>query len=409
MPPIQSFRKNHVPEQPDNVYYDLIITNIQSEKTEPVRIYYNQNRTNPIIDNTGQYELSIIRFSVDTQLLPVFIPFIKTGLSQTDPNLTIYSVSLSYLAPSGNQYYGQAFLEWSPQDTSAPVPPPPSANNGFQSTTGNYYYCYNYTWWCYIVLNAFKAAYATLEANVVAGGDTFPNGTGTNANAPPTFTFDTTTQTAVLSAPSLYYNNRDTSGNLNPQAIGIYFNNPLYQLFSSFAATYRGVGAVSGTDYRILVDNFGGTSEIILPTIPVGTGIIATQVFQEYSTTSNWTPVSGIVFTSNTIPIVPNGLSAPLIFNEASVVSLFSNNNANFAQIITDLETNENCYKPNLLYEPTAEYRFVSLVGTSPLTNIDVSVYWKTRLGELVPLYLPSGGSATLKFLFRKRIGEKLN
>jgi hypothetical protein len=126
-------------------------------------------------------------------------------------------------------------------------------------------------------------------------------------------------------------------------------------------------------------------------------------MFQEYSTVSNWTPCTGIVFVSNTIPIIPNGLSAPLIFDENQVVSLFSSNNANFANIITDIETNENCYKPNLLYAPTAEYRRISMVGNNPLTNIDVSVFWKNKLGILTPLYLPSGGSVTLKFLFEKR------
>ena len=140
---------------------------------------------------------------------------------------------------------------------------------------------------------------------------------------------------------------------------------------------------------------------MILPTI--GGIITYTQVFQEYSTISNWTPCAGIVFVSNTIPIVPNGLSAPLIFYEGSILNAFSGNNANFAQIITDIETNQNCYKPNLLYAPTAEYRRISMSGTNPLTNIDVSVFWKNKLGELIPLYLPSGGTATLKFLFEKK------
>lgn len=388
----QKFSKTSVPSSPENIYYDLIITNIQSELTAPVPISYNQNRTNPIISNTGDYDLSIIRFSVDTQLLPVFIPFIQTGITQTNRNLTIYSVTLTYTT-GGTTYYAQEYIEWIAQDKSAPVPPPPSQNNGKQSSNGTYYYCYSYQWLCYLVLTAFQNAFTSLSNQVIAGGGAFP------VNFSPIISFDVNTSSAVISAESQYYDNTVA----NP--VNIYFNNPLYQLFSSFPAVYNGTSSPSGTDYKILIDNFGGTSQIYIPNIVPsgGTQYLCTQAFQEYSTVSNWTPVSGIVFTSNTIPIVSNGLSAPLIFNEASIESVFSGNNANFAQIITDLESNVNCYKPNLLYAPTAEYRRISMVGNNPLTNIDVQVFWKSRLGELIPLYLPSGGTATLKFLFEKR------
>jgi hypothetical protein len=135
-----------------------------------------------------------------------------------------------------------------------------------------------------------------------------------------------------------------------------------------------------------------------------GSPIPCVKVNQEYSTISNWSPVSSIVFTSNTIPIISNQLSAPLIYSESGVLQ-FGGNNSNFAQIITDLETNELCYKPNLMYNPSAQYRIVSMVGSQSLSNIDVSVFWKSRLGILYPLLLISGSSCTLKFLFTKKTG----
>ena len=45
--------KNPVPINPDNVYYDLVITNVKSETTPPLPIYFNENRTNPIVNNSG--------------------------------------------------------------------------------------------------------------------------------------------------------------------------------------------------------------------------------------------------------------------------------------------------------------------------------------------------------------------
>ena len=87
-----------VPVNPDHVYFDLVITNIKSEYTEPIPIYFNENRTNPIINNSGDYDMSIVRFQLDTQALPLWIPEIQAN--QSDPNLTIYSVTMSYL-PEG--------------------------------------------------------------------------------------------------------------------------------------------------------------------------------------------------------------------------------------------------------------------------------------------------------------------
>ena len=84
----------------DNIYYDLTITNIKSETTEPVPIYFNENRQIPILQNSGDYRLSITRFQVDTQMLPLFIPEIESN--QDDPNKTIYSITYSYLPVGEN-------------------------------------------------------------------------------------------------------------------------------------------------------------------------------------------------------------------------------------------------------------------------------------------------------------------
>ena len=38
---------------PRQVYYDVVVTNVKSETTEPPNLYFNENRANPIIQNTG--------------------------------------------------------------------------------------------------------------------------------------------------------------------------------------------------------------------------------------------------------------------------------------------------------------------------------------------------------------------
>ena len=124
---------------PDNVYYDLVFTNLKSDKTEPIQIQFNENRAKSILSNTGEYDLSIVRFSVDTQTLPVWIPEIQSN--QSDRDLTIYSVSLSYL-PVGaiTPFVQQTFINWRPQNVNAILPPAPSSTgSGYQSDAGAYY------------------------------------------------------------------------------------------------------------------------------------------------------------------------------------------------------------------------------------------------------------------------------
>jgi len=67
------------------------------------------------------------------------------------------------------------------------------------------------------------------------------------------------------------------------------------------------------------------------------------------------------------------------------------------------LVTDTGFYKPSITYEPSAEYRLISMTGNQPLTNIDISVFLKTRVGQLIPFRLNSGGTCTIKILFTKK------
>jgi hypothetical protein len=216
----------------------------------------------------------------------------------------------------------------------------------------------------------------------------------------PVITWDVTSNSAILQAQFQYYDEQQTA------KVKIYFNPPLFALFNSFPAYNFGTGAsVSlGRNYQMLIADFTGVNTILLPTNPTppATQTIWTQMFQEFSTIDTWSPVASIVFTSNTIPIISNQLSAPLVFNNGQSSSGIGNN-ANFAQIITDMTTNQQVFKPNVLYNPTAEYRRIDMTGNTPLTNIDINVYWRDKLGQLIPFTLASGATASVKFLFERK------
>lgn len=378
-------------ETPDKVYYDITISNLQNTTTAPPTIYFNETRNSPFILDPESYYLSIVRFTLDTNTLPIITPDIQPA-PNSNLNLTNYSITLEWTNPVApfQTFTQQTFLIFIPQNLQAIVPAPPSqTNNGLQNNQTGYYDIYNYQYWIQLVNNTFTACYNALNAQVVAAGLVLPS-----PNAP-VMSWDTQQNVAILNADVAGYN--DAVANY----IKIYFNPPLFNLFSSFPFIIESADVVpNGKNARLVMTGFGGANQVQFP--PVAPTYIALQIVQEYSTISLWTPITSIVFTSNTLPIVANQVSAPLLFFNNQRFTT-GGNNSNIAQIITDFVANEGIYKPSITYIPSAQYRLVNLVGNSPLYNIDVEVFYKNRVGEFIPVRLGSGGTATIKILFTRK------
>jgi len=380
---------------PDQVYYDLTITNLNNGDVNPVNspvLIFNEQRQNAIINNTGEYYLSIVRFQLDTTSLPILAPIIEdyfTQISQlplTPPtnSKTIYSVTIVDNT-TGTPY--QVYIEWLPQinNVDVPAPPAPSATSPIQIAS-EWYFCYNFEWFVNLVNTALQQALT--DAGLTAPTDIAVMGWNTSSNS-----------------ASLYLDQANFGG--STPLYSLYFNQALYTLFSSFPATYYGsVGVSNGLNYNINVPNTQGLNSIFLPVVVVApaTQTACIQINQEWDTTALWTPVSSIVFTSATFPIIPNRLSPPQAYDNGVLFNLNPNsNNSNFAQVITDIASADICYKPTLIYAPDAQYRLIDMVGNTPLTNINIQVFWKSKIGNFVPFRLATGNSCAMKLLFTKK------
>jgi hypothetical protein len=121
---------------------------------------------------------------------------------------------------------------------------------------------------------------------------------------------------------------------------------------------------------------------------------------QEISTIDTWSPVNSIVFTTSTLPIVINQSSAKATLGAEEFSQIVS---SGFDLIITDLQTNQQGSRPNVLYNPSAEYRRIDMTGNLPIQIIDISVKWRARTGQIMNFYLPRGGSCSIKILFERK------
>jgi hypothetical protein len=379
-------------DTPNKLYYDITISNLAATSTPAPPLYFNETRNSPFVLDPESYYLSIVRFTLDTNTLPVIQPDIQPN--QANRNLTSYSVTLEWDNPVApfQRFVQQTFLIYVPQNQQANPPAPPSQTaNGLQNNATGYYDIYNYQYFIFLVNQTFQNCFNALNAQVVAAGLALPS------IYAPVMSWDTQQNIALLSADNAGYN--DGVANY----IKIYFNPPLYNLFISFPFIIESQDVVpNGKNFRVIMSGFGGAN--LVPYPPVAPLYTALQIVQEYSTLALWTPITSIVFTSNTLPIVANQVSAPLLFFNGQKFQS-GGNNSNIAQVITDFVASEGIYKPNLVYTPTAEYRLVSLVGNTPLYNLDIEVFYRNRTGELIPFRLGSGNTATIKILFT-RIGS---
>lgn len=391
---------------PDQVYFDITVSNFQSTTTEPPVFYFNEQRSMPFISNPEEYYLSILRFTMETGSLPLFIPSIEP--LQADRNKTIYSVTMEYTAANGVTYTsGQTFVDWIPQDRGAQVPLAPLAcANGIQNNSTGYYNCYSYSYWIYLINVKMAAAFAALTTAVTSppASQTMPT------IYSPFLNWDTSSDQAVLYADANGFN-YVVNGAVTDK-IKIYFNAPMFGLFNSFPASYLGyAGIAAGKNYQLIIPSVGAVNLLVItpvqpPPPAPQTTYRAIALYQEYSTVANWSPITALVFTSNTIPIQSNQVSTPLIFDDSQRIA-FGGNNSSIANIITDMVSDNGQYRPNIVYTPTAEYRLITLYGNRPLFNVDLSIFYRTKTGTLIPYRINSGEAVTLKMGFLKKASYK--
>jgi len=353
-----------------------------------------------------------------------------------------------------------ANVYWTPDNTTL-LQPTKSQLNGVNTATFAYYHCHSYNNFIDKVNDAIREAYVAnfnrlwVEwVNILGVNNAtfikaeFINIVARCFSTPPYMVWNSTldanlylnTLFSVLGnyyAPSRTFSTSgttqvSTSGATQPFRLKLAFNASLYSLFSSFPATetiidgekffilnvpnqvpllqdnstipLRALPLIP--DYPFLYPYYDTATRVF--SIPYPVGSISSYPLQDYfillkqeiSTIDAWCPVGSIVFTSNQLPIIPSQFSSSNTTGNVPNSATIGNR---FALVITDLMTNQQGYRPNLIYNPTAEYRRLALTGNMGIRNIDINVFWRSKTGQLLPFRLQSGGSASLKLLFEKK------
>ena len=374
---------------PDLLYYDVLISNFQNTNISNRPAQYQDAREQAYLHNPDKYNLSVVRWTADTASLPVWRCSIQKDAPS--PNLSIYSITLTY---NGIPY--QVYLNYEPQSKATPVPGAPIDQRvGLQSNLNLYYDVYSYQYVVYLFNQTFKAVFALLPPAIQA------------LTFPPSFIYNPDLKTVSLYCDQDYYSNTNTV----TAQISIFFNPATAGMFSSLPFYINKFIDTNGQNFQVITDIFGiSNTSPFPPTSVPGDGVYqytADVIYQEYSTISQWNPVCSMVITSTTLPVSPTCISGTV---QATDINGFAANLSNGLQnnavlpIITDYATDTSAsgYKPYLYYVPSAEYRRIQLIGGTALTNIDLSLFWKGRDGQLNAFILSGGATITVKLLFEK-------
>lgn len=317
-----------------------------------------ETRSSPILLNPSEWLMSVVRFDVDSSEIPLNVPLMQVDPITGIPSQTATQsfVTLKY----NNNFYTQNVVY---------VP---------ELLTSNYNFpvIFFYQKWLDYVNVALNLAFV---ATGVVG-------------FPPQFIYNPLTQLI-----DLYVDTNFLPG--GPNHIDILINNPLIIYLYNFEYSIN-----SNPLYRFqfLITN---TNTVLLPApgarqnlpLSVQTGV-TNKITQSIVSVNHWSSLRSIILVGNGMPFRNESITA-----KPTLSSNFDSSNS-FA-ILTDFLIDFNLLNDRFVLEylPQAQYRYLDLIGDSPMNSINIDIYWTTFTGDIFPVFLSPGGGMSIKFLFQKK------
>jgi len=389
------------PIDTDRIYFNIVIPFSDRYGNGQTPAYYQQQLDEAIVNKPKDYYLSIVRFQIPTQTIPILIPQVlnyntspqplnsNVAIPNTNPNILRYSVTLSWgnpATPGATVYSEQTFVTFIPYNTKNPQPPNLSAQNPAPTITP-YYYIFRYTDFLEMVNNALASAFTNL-----AGLTVLPVG-----SRAPYLIFDPATELISLIAQTAHYNQNLGGGSPSPiNRISIFFNNYLSDLLDGLSYTYNPQTAF-GRDYMLNVYNqFNNfyNPPFLAPTIPPE----YFSMTQDYRTLVNWNSFKSLQIVSNLLPVRQEIIPRP--------IDGINNGRVNTQGILKDfiplVELGPEA-RTTVQYSLNGPYQLIDLYGEVPITKIDMQVYWTDQYENQYPLYIDTNQTLTLKMVFIKK------
>jgi hypothetical protein len=341
-------------------YYNGIVINREGRPTAAI---IDDVRSQPFLESADNWEMSVIRFDVDTSLLPFAkLPMIEPPSAPGNYRTTLQTVMTS---PGQPDALGSVFAE--------------NALGEYNDLSLLLRY------WNFGLQEAFSNLSPAIQATLL--------------NAPQFYL--TPSGKMRLIFPAIWV----TPGAPAPQ---VRFNAQWAKYLIGFplwrSSTYG--FSPSGGDARIRMEDDAFTIRLPDRTgLPLafaaasyGVGGDLCYIEEMFSKPGTLAAVRGITLTTTSIPvnseILPNAVS----------IGLQGVSNAS-SSIISDYLMSVDDYtdQHKIQYLPQAEYRMSQLNGHDAVRRISIQAWWSDQFGVRYPLLLPINGTFAVKLLFKRR------
>lgn len=311
-----------------------------------------------------------------------------------------------------------------------------------QDLSSRYYWIYTYSHWVDLVnatlVNANNQIYTKIAA-ALGGTPAAPYDSYANFAAQfpaPIMTYNETSGLFSILYPTTYLSAQTVATTTTNAFQTLYFNVNMEGLFANFDNVYLNQpihpANTAQFNYTWLIpttpvntpypDGFANlqivkavglnTNIFAAPTTSppqgyAGSWVLMTQNYQ--STSTLWSPIDSIVFTSTLLPLQNEQTAPPNALGTRNTGNSAATSQSAFSPIITDvaldLSSDNAAYRKMIYYAPSAEYRMADFQNSKQdIRNIDIQVYWKNRLdNQLYPISMFNLSSVSFKLMFRKK------
>jgi hypothetical protein len=303
---------------------------------------------------------------------------VKDQIGPFNPNLTPYILGIAY---NGTNYPSQ--LIYTPNNPGAPIP------TYYQDPPSFYYFVNTYD----LFINMMNAALLQSWIN-----------SGLSAIFPlpiraPYIEYNSSTSLLSVVVPKCF------SVITAPliEIPKIYLNVPMIQYFMGFSLYFYGINKTFGRDADIILSDPISVAPYQL--IPLPSQLYLTDYYkftQDFSSLPYFASIRKILITSNTIPINAEVIPPPYGSSISTTLPIITD-------FVIPIETIGSS-KSIAIYNPSAQYRLIDMIGSTPLHKLDLNIMWEDLDGNIYPLYLSIFQQISIKIgFFRKSLYKDIS
>jgi hypothetical protein len=356
----------------DYIYYDACIFGGSVAGWRPM--VFSDTRTDALLLNTGLYKMSIIQATIPTSYIPIRVMEIEQG-DNTNINKTIYKIRLK----KGDISIEKNIIWVTEINTNErPQEVPQVVYKGGLVDTRFYTY---YSLRCYqhmatlinTTLNELFEELKILDPSIIS-------------DLPPYWVYDSESGLFKIYLKIDFLNDEiDMAFNIN--------------LFTFFLNSFKYIFGPNEPASYMTFDFRNYNIFNVFNNDTYGDYVIFTQ---ETRTQNKFYSGSGF----RSIEIVSTNLGTnneniQLQDAQGFAIATSSAESSILNDFHVNIETGSEL-KTAVIYNPTAEYRWISFKTNKILNKIDFQIYWVDNYGNRNPIYIPLGESAQIKMLFSK-------